>query len=104
MAELELSPVAQQWVNVVLIWVGFGTLAGLLAMLILPIRQPSNPAATLILGITGSLLGLYCLSWLLQGRQFNPISPVGFLAAAAGSFLLLIAYRGCLVWFIKKDE
>ena len=36
MPELELSPAAQQWVNVVLIWVGFGTLSGLLAMLVLP--------------------------------------------------------------------
>ena len=34
----ELSPVAQTWVNVVLIWVGFGSLAGLLARVILPLR------------------------------------------------------------------
>lgn len=104
MPELELSQVAQHWVNVVLIWVGFGTLAGLLAMLILPLPQPSCPAATLLLGIIGSLLGLLVLSWLLKNRQFNPISPLGFIAATAGAFILLILYRGCRACFVKKND
>jgi uncharacterized membrane protein YeaQ/YmgE (transglycosylase-associated protein family) len=104
MPELELSQTAQHWVNVVLIWVGFGTLAGLLAMLILPVKRPSHPAATVVLGIAGSTLGLLGLTWALQGRQFNPISPLGFIAAAAGAFVLLIVYRGCQACFSKKDE
>lgn len=104
MSELELSHAAQQWVNIILIWVGFGTLAGLFAMLIVPVRQPSHPAATLILGISGSMLGLWGLSWLLQGKKFNPISPIGFLAAIVGSFLLLIAYRVCCRWFVKQAK
>jgi uncharacterized membrane protein YeaQ/YmgE (transglycosylase-associated protein family) len=104
MPELELSPIAQQWFNVVLIWVGFGTLAGLLAMLVLPVDQSSHPVTTLVIGIGGSTIGLLGLSWILQGRQFNPISPLGFVAATAGAFLLLIVYRGCRACFIKKDE
>jgi uncharacterized membrane protein YeaQ/YmgE (transglycosylase-associated protein family) len=103
MPELELSPAAQQWVNVVLIWVGFGTLSGLLATLVLPMRQPSHPLAALLLGAIGSLIGLLGLSWLLQGRQFNPISPIGFLAATAAAILILILYRACSACFIKKD-
>ena len=93
MPELELSQTAQQWVNVVLIWVGFGTLSGLLATLVLPMRQPSSPLGALLVGILGSLIGLLGLSWLLQGRQFNPISPIGFLAATAAAILILILYR-----------
>jgi uncharacterized membrane protein YeaQ/YmgE (transglycosylase-associated protein family) len=104
MSGLELSPTAQQWVNVVLIWIGFGSLAGLLAILIIPVKQPSHPAASMVLGIVGSMLGLLGLSWILQSRQFNPISPVGFLAATAGAFLLLILTRICRAWFAKKDE
>jgi uncharacterized membrane protein YeaQ/YmgE (transglycosylase-associated protein family) len=104
MPELELSQYAQHWVNVVLIWVGFGTIAGLVAMLVLPVKQPSSPVGSLLLGILGSLIGLLGLSWLLQGRQFNPISPTGFLAAIAGALLLLILYRACHACFIKKDE
>ena len=93
MPELEFSPAAQHWVNVVLIWIGFGTLAGLLARVILPARQPSGPVLTLLLGIVGSLIGLLALSLLFRGRQLNPISPLGFLAATAAAFLLLILYR-----------
>ena len=37
---VELSPAAQQVVNVVLIWLGFGVLTGLLARALLPGREP----------------------------------------------------------------
>jgi uncharacterized membrane protein YeaQ/YmgE (transglycosylase-associated protein family) len=104
MPELELSAAAQHWVNVVLIWVGFGTLAGLLAIMILPLRQPSSPVAALLLGIVGSLIGMLGLSWIVQGKQFNPISPMGFVAAFVGAFLLLILYRSCRACFVKNNE
>ena len=74
----ELSPVAQTWVNVVLIWIGFGSLAGLLARVILPLAEPSGSLPTLTLGITGSAIGLGLLSWIQGGGPSNPISPVGF--------------------------
>jgi uncharacterized membrane protein YeaQ/YmgE (transglycosylase-associated protein family) len=93
MPELELSHNAQHWVNVVLVWVGFGTLAGLLARVILPVRRPVGSISTLFLGIVGSLIGLLVLSLLLSDRQLNPISPLGFLAATAAAFVLLILYR-----------
>jgi uncharacterized membrane protein YeaQ/YmgE (transglycosylase-associated protein family) len=104
MSEFELSQAAQHWVNVVLIWVGFGAMAGLLAMIILPVKQPSSPVGTMILGIAGSLIGLLGLSWILQGRQFNPISPIGFIAATVGAFLLLIVYRSCMAFFVNKID
>ena len=103
MPELELSQTAQHWLNVVLIWVGFGTLSGLLATLVLPTRQPSHPLGTLLIGALGSLIGLLALSWIFQGRQFNPISPLGFLAATAAAILLLIIYRAFWACFVKKD-
>lgn len=93
MAQLDLSPHAQHWVNVVLIWVGLGALAGLLAKAFLPLRHPSGPVPTLVLGICGSMAGLLALSTLLGQQRFNPISPVGFLGATAGAFVLMIAYR-----------
>ena len=85
----ELSPVAQTWVNVVLIWIGFGSMAGLLARAILPFENPSGSLPTLTLGITGSAIGLGLLSWIQGGGPSNPISPLGFLAAVAGAFGLL---------------
>ena len=88
----ELSPIAQQWINVVLIWIGFGTLAGLLARAILPLREPTSMLPTLTLGITGSAVGLGGLSWATGGQPMNPISLLGFLAATGGAFLLLVLY------------
>ena len=104
MSELELSQHAQQWVNVVLIWVGFGALAGLLAKILLPLSEPSGPLSVLVLGITGSMIGLLALSCLPFGGKLNPISPLGFLAATAGAFVLLMAYQGFCTWWRKRGE
>jgi len=93
MPELDLSQNSQLWVNAVLIWVGFGALVGGLTKVLLPVRQPSGFAFTLLLGMLGSLIGLLVLSLLFGNRQCNPISPLGFLAATAGALLLLIGYR-----------
>ena len=71
----ELAPYAQHWIYVALIWVGFGSLAGILARAVLPLGEPSGPLATLTLGITGSAVGLGILSWSLGGGPRNPFSP-----------------------------
>jgi uncharacterized membrane protein YeaQ/YmgE (transglycosylase-associated protein family) len=106
MPDLELSQNAQHWVNVVLIWVGFGALAGLLAKAFLPLRRPSGPIPTLVLGICGSMVGLLILSLAFSKRPLNPISPLGFLAATAGAFLLLLLYQVLCGMFFrgKKDS
>jgi uncharacterized membrane protein YeaQ/YmgE (transglycosylase-associated protein family) len=89
----ELSETAQHWVNLVLIWVGFGSLTGLLARAVFPVREPSGPLATLTIGITGSAIGLAILSWCQGNPPLNPISPLGFLAATGGALALLVIYR-----------
>lgn len=104
MSALELSETAQQWVLVVLIWVGFGTLAGLLAKALIPGREPSGTVGTLTIGIVGSVLGPLTLSFLLKHREFNPISPLGFLVALAGASVVLIAYRLVLVAVAIRRE
>jgi uncharacterized membrane protein YeaQ/YmgE (transglycosylase-associated protein family) len=105
MSELAFSPTAQQWVNVVLMWVGFGTLAGLLATVIFPLRRTIGPFMAMVMGIAGSTVGLLGLSWLFPGRLLNPISPLGFLAATIGAFVLLVLYRlGGLCFFRHADD
>lgn len=104
MPELAPFPVAQQWINVVLIWVGFGTLAGLLATVIFPQRRGVGPFATMVAGIVGSTLGLLGLSWLYPDRPLNPISPLGFLAATIGAFVLLVLYRLGSVLFKHEGD
>ena len=97
MGEMELSPTAQQWMLVVLVWMGFGTLAGLLARSVLPGRQPEGAAGTVALGIIGSALGLLAVSLVAPGTHgggtLNPIGPVGLLAATGATLVLLVLYR-----------
>ncbi len=102
MPEFDLSPAAQHWVNVVLIWVGFGTLAGLLARLLLPTREPAGSISPVVLGIVGSMVGLLVLSLLLRDRPLNPIGPLGLLAAACSAGVLLIGYR--LICLLRRDR
>lgn len=103
--DFELSEPAQQWVIMVLIWLGFGTLVGLLVRALIPGREPGGAVGTLFVGITGSALGPLLLSHFFPTDEFNPVSPLGFLAAVGAAFVLLIAYRiliSCL--FIQHDE
>lgn len=104
MPEPAFSPTAQQWICVVLMWVGFGTLAGLLATVLFPLRRSVTPFLAIAVGIIGSTLGLLGLSWLFPGRSLNPISPLGFLAAAIGAFVLLVVYRLGAMCFSARDN
>ncbi len=93
MPELQLSPIAQQCTNVVLIWLGFGIHAGLLAKALIHGQQPAGAVGTLVIGVVGSVLGPLVLSLLAKRRDFNPISPMGLLSAVGGAAILLLAYR-----------
>jgi uncharacterized membrane protein YeaQ/YmgE (transglycosylase-associated protein family) len=104
MFQPDFSPTAQQWINVVLIWVGFGTLAGLLATVILPLRHRVGPFPAMVIGIAGSTIGLLGLTWLFPGRLVNPISPLGFLAATIGAFVLLVCYRLGSFCFARRQD
>jgi len=104
MLDFALSPAASQWINVVLIWVGFGTLVGLLATVIFPFRRPAGPFWAVATGIVGSTIGLLGLSWLSPDRELNPISPLGFLAATVGAFVLLVLYRIGFALFGKPES
>jgi uncharacterized membrane protein YeaQ/YmgE (transglycosylase-associated protein family) len=100
----ELAQYAQHWVNVVLIWVGFGTLAGLLAKVVLPLPEPPGPMSTVLLGMLGSVAGLLVLSLLLGEDDLNPISPAGFLASTLCAFCLLVLYRLVYACIPESDE
>jgi uncharacterized membrane protein YeaQ/YmgE (transglycosylase-associated protein family) len=101
----EFSGPLQQWVNDVLVWIGFGTLVGLLARAIMPGRDPGGAIATLGMGIGGVVIG--CGAWTLctNGNRVTPVSPLGIIVAVAGAFSLLFFYR--LLggyWFTEHDD
>lgn len=90
--DLQLVPEVQVWVDLVLIWVGFGTLVGLMAKAVMPGRDPGGAVATLAMGVGGTIVGCGVLTY-FSGHHVTPVGPLGFVVATAGAFLLLFFYR-----------
>ena len=103
-AQFDLSQAAQHWVNFLLIWIGFGTVAGLAAKALLPGREPRGTVGTVVIGVIGSVPGPLLASLLLKRSDFNPISPIGFLTAIGGAFVLLIGYRLAIMCLVVHRE
>jgi uncharacterized membrane protein YeaQ/YmgE (transglycosylase-associated protein family) len=89
----QVTTVFTEWVHFALVWIGFGTLVGLLAKAIFPgRREPGGAFATLIIGVLGSVIGAGVLVF-FSGMKVTPISVVGFPVALAGTMIILFAYR-----------
>jgi uncharacterized membrane protein YeaQ/YmgE (transglycosylase-associated protein family) len=98
----EFQQVFQQWANDILVWIGFGTLVGLLAKAIMPGRDPGGPVATLLMGIGGTVIGCGLVSYFYQGQRVTPISPLGLAVATGGAFVILAFYRLLAGKFISE--
>ena len=90
--------------NLALVWVGFGTLVGLLAKAIMPGKDPGGAVATLAMGVAGTIIGCGVVSYFWQGHIVSPISPLGFCVATAGAFVLLFFYKLLGGYYFKEDE
>jgi len=89
----EMQTFLSQWANDILVWIGFGTLVGLLAKGIMPGRDPGGAVATLAMGIGGTVIGCGIVSYFVAGERVTPISPLGFFVGTAGAFVILFFYR-----------
>ncbi|MCL2306129.1 MAG: GlsB/YeaQ/YmgE family stress response membrane protein [Planctomycetaceae bacterium] len=103
MADYNLSITAQQWVNLILIWIGFATIIGLAVRSILPGREPSGLIGTLLIGILGGCVGPLVVTMVWKVEHFNPISPIGFCASAICAFVFLLVYRIIFFLFLRKN-
>jgi len=91
--DVQLPAQAAEWANDALVWVGFGTLVGLMAKAVMPGRDPGGAVATLLMGIGGTVIGCSVLMYASNGQRVTPVSPIGFVVATAGAFALLFFYR-----------
>ena len=99
-----LNQQIQEWANDILVWIGFGTLVGLLAKAVMPGRDPGGAVANLAMGIGGTVIGCATLSYFYDGHRVTPISPLGLLVATGGAFLLLFFYRLLSgYWFVEGE-
>jgi uncharacterized membrane protein YeaQ/YmgE (transglycosylase-associated protein family) len=70
-------------------WIIFGLIAGIVAKLLMPGRDPGGFIVTILLGIAGSLLGGFAARLLNLGEG----GMMGFVLAVIGAMLLLGLYR-----------
>jgi uncharacterized membrane protein YeaQ/YmgE (transglycosylase-associated protein family) len=74
----------------IIAWIVIGGLAGAIAKLLMPGKDPGGCIITVLLGIAGALLAGWighAVGWYGTGEG------AGFIAAIVGAFLLLLIYR-----------
>lgn len=67
-----------------------GLLAGVIAKLIMPGRDPGGFIITILLGMAGALVATYlgqAVGW------YGPDEGAGFIGAVVGAIILLVIYR-----------
>lgn len=94
----------QQYANLGLTWIGFGTVVGLAAKAIMPGRDPGGSVATLLMGIVGTLIGCAILQYFSQGVPVEPVSIKGFFVGTAGALVILIFYKVLGGFWFEEGE
>ena len=73
-------------------WIGFGFVAGAIAKLLMPGKDPGGIIVTILIGIAGALVG----GWLGTQLGFGTVTGFNtgsFITAIVGSIILLWLYR-----------
>ncbi len=76
--------------NGIIGWIVIGGLAGAIAKLLMPGKDPGGCIVTILLGIAGALLAGFvghAIGWYDAG------DGAGFIAAIVGAFVILLIYR-----------
>jgi uncharacterized membrane protein YeaQ/YmgE (transglycosylase-associated protein family) len=100
----QINELVRGWISEALVWIGFGTLVGLLAKAIMPGRDPGGAFATMAMGIGGVVVGCGSVAFFFELPRISPISPVGALVGTAGAFALLAFYRLMAGYFFTEGE
>jgi len=76
-----------------LTWIVFGLIAGAVAKMLTPGRDPGGCIITMLIGVAGALLGGFVGNLLGFGGLTGAFDLRSFLIAVAGSVVLLVIYR-----------
>jgi uncharacterized membrane protein YeaQ/YmgE (transglycosylase-associated protein family) len=76
----------------IIAWIVFGLLAGLVAKLLTPGRDPGGCIVTMLIGVAGAILGGF-IGTALGFGGIEGFDLRSFLLAVGGAFLLLLLYR-----------
>lgn len=90
---LQMRPGSEPWVAVLLMWLGYSLIVGLIARAIVPLPRPPGTFATLLVGLVGATLAPFILEWAAFGRSVSPLRPEAFLTAVGVATACLLFYR-----------
>jgi uncharacterized membrane protein YeaQ/YmgE (transglycosylase-associated protein family) len=92
LSRLPLRPEEHPVINVIL-WIVLGLVAGAVAKLLLPGRDPGGCIVTIVIGVLGALIGGFLFRVLVGGEPIDHLSWPGLGVAILGSILLLVIFR-----------
>lgn len=77
----------------ILSWIIVGLIAGVVAKLLLPGRDPGGCIITMLIGIAGAILGGFIVGLFVGGNVITGINVTTVLVAVLGAIILLLLYR-----------
>ena len=75
----------------IIVWLIIGLLAGFVARLLVPGRDPMGVLGTLILGLAGSLVGGFLANLIFEGDI--DLAASGLIGSIVGAVVVLLIYR-----------
>ncbi|MBI4410840.1 MAG: GlsB/YeaQ/YmgE family stress response membrane protein [Gemmatimonadetes bacterium] len=78
-------------------WILFGLIAGALAKLIMPGKDPGGCLVTMLIGLAGAVIGGFLGTEVFDWGRVTGFDIRSFGIAIAGAILLLLVYR-ILLW------
>lgn len=77
----------------ILTWIVFGLIAGVIAKLLTPGRDPGGCIITMLLGVAGAFVGGFLYGQLTGRQQIMQFDLGSLLVAVLGAVVLLLVYR-----------
>lgn len=77
----------------IITWIIFGLVAGAVAKMLMPGRDPGGFVGTIVIGVVGAFVGGLIANMLGYGQADPGFNLKSFLFAVGGSIILLIVYR-----------
>jgi uncharacterized membrane protein YeaQ/YmgE (transglycosylase-associated protein family) len=77
----------------ILSWIIVGLIAGFIAKLLLPGRDPGGCIITMLIGIAGAILGGFIVGLFVGGDVITGVNVRTVLVAVLGAIILLLLYR-----------
>ena len=82
----------------ILSWIIVGLIAGALAKLIMPGKDPGGIIVTMLIGIVGAVLGGFIVGLFVPGDLISGINITTIIVATLGAIILLALYR----WYVGR--